>query len=48
MIHCSCPNFRALFIQGYRAFVEGYREAMSKLQDTLGPVFFPYGGIPPG
>ncbi len=48
MIHCSCPNFRALFIEGYRAFVECYREAMSKLQDALGPVFFPYGGIPPG
>ena len=48
MIHCQCRADRERFLDSYRFFAIGYREALKRLREKVGPTFFPKGGIPPG
>ena len=46
-IHCTEPPLRQLFIDAYKAFVDGYRMAYEALREGLCTYEFPDGGVPP-
>ena len=46
-VHCAEVLVKEMFLDAYRAFVDGYKAAYQTLNDRLADCQFPPGGVPP-